>query len=260
MKKTQKLLWYAAAACAVLGMLCARIPGLRFSALLLWCACAGLIVFAALGLLAPKKPWAKWARRVLLALVCAGFIFFLGLEAAIVSGAKRAFEPDADGAPVSCVVVLGAGVNGTEPSLMLWSRLEETLAYIADKPEIPIIVSGSQGQGEDISEAECMYRYLVAHGVDGSRVWKEEQATSTRTNFERSYELMAARGVSGDFAFVTNDYHVYRAGMLAGTSAAHGVAARLPRNAYYDALTLNYYVREAFALANELLLRMDLDV
>ena len=69
MKKTQKLLWYAAAACAVLGMLCARIPGLRFSALLLWCACAGLIVFAALGLLAPKKPWAKWARRVLLALV-----------------------------------------------------------------------------------------------------------------------------------------------------------------------------------------------
>ena len=256
MKKTQKLLWYAAAACAVLGMLCTRIPGLRFSALLLWCACGALIVYAALSLLAEKAPWARWCKRAFLALVCAGLIFFIGLEAAIVSGAK----PDADGAPVSCVVVLGAGVNGTEPSLMLWSRLEETLAYIADKPEIPIIVSGSQGQGEDISEAECMYRYLVAHGVDGSRVWKEEQATSTRTNFERSYELMAARGVSGDFAFVTNDYHVYRAGMLANTSAAHGVAARLPRSAYYDALTLNYYVREAFALANELLLRMDLDV
>ena len=256
MKKTQKLLWYAAAVCAVLGMLCARIPGLRFSALLAWCACAALIVYAALSLLAEKRPWAKWARRAFLALVCMGLVFFIGLEAAIVSGAK----PDADDVPVSCVIVLGAGVNGTEPSLMLWSRLERTLDYVADKPDVPIIVSGSQGQGEDISEAECMYRYLTAHGVDETRVWKEEQATSTRTNFQRSYELMAARGVSGDFAFVTNDYHVYRAGMLADTSAAHGVAARLPRNAYYDALTLNYYVREAFALANELLLRMDLDV
>ena len=258
--KKQKLLWYAAAACAVLGMLCTRIPGLRFSALLAWCVCGALIVYAALCLIAEKKPRAKWAVRVFRALVLAGLIFFICLEAAIVSGAKQAFDPDADGAPVSCVIVLGAGVNGTEPSLMLWSRLEKTLDYIADKPDIPIIVSGSQGQGEEISEAECMYRYLTAHGVDETRVWKEEQATSTRTNFQRSYELMAARGIDGDFAFVTNDYHVYRAGMLADTPLAHGVAARLPRGAYYDALTLNYYVREAFALANELLLRMDLDV
>ena len=258
--RLQRILWYAAAACAVLGMLCTRIPGLRFSALLLWCACGALIVYAALSLLAEKRPWVKWCKRAFLALVCAGLIFFIGLEAAIVSGAKRAFDPDTDGGSVNCVIVLGAGVNGTEPSLMLWSRLEKTLDYIADKPDVPIIVSGSQGQGEDISEAECMYRYLTAHGVDETRVWKEEQATSTRTNFQRSYELMEARGVTGDFAFVTNDYHVYRAGMLADTPAAHGVAARLPRNAYYDALTLNYYVREAFALANELLLRMDLDV
>ena len=256
--KKQKILWYAAAACAVLGMLCTRIPGLRFSALLLWCACAALIVYAALTLLAEKRPWAKWCKRALLALVCAGLVFFIGLEAAIVSGAK----PDADDTPVSCVIVLGAGVNGTEPSLMLWSRLEKTLEYVADKPDIPIIVSGSQGQGEDISEAECMYRWLTARGVDPARVWKEEEATSTRTNFERSYDLMAERGVdlSRDFAFVTNDYHICRAKLLAGLPQARGVAATLPRGAYYDVLTLNYYVREAFALANEMLFRMDLDV
>ena len=38
-----------------------------------------------------------------------------------------------------------------------------------------------------------------------------------------------------------------RAGRSAGTDAACGVAATLPRSAYYDALQLNYYVREAFA-------------
>ena len=258
MKQSQKLLWYAAAACAVLGMLCTRIPGLRFSALLLWCGCIALIVYAALSLLAPKAAWAKWCKRAFVALLCAGLVFFIDLESRIVSGAK----PAPDDTPVNCVIVLGAGVNGTEPSLMLWSRLEKTLAYIADKPEIPIIVTGSQGQGEDISEAECMYRYLIAHGVDEARVWKEEEATSTRANFARAYDLMAERGVdlSKDFAFVTNDYHICRAKLLAGLTQAHGVAARLPRSAYYDALTLNYYVREAFALANEYLFRMDLDV
>ena len=64
-----------------------------------------------------------------------------------------------------------------------------------------------------------------------------------------SEEIMAELGLdAGDmFAFVTNDYHIFRAGRIAGTDAACGVAATLPRSAYYDALQLNYYVREAFA-------------
>lgn len=107
-----------------------------------------------------------------------------------------------------------------------------------------------------------MYRWLVARGVDESRIWKEERATSTRTNFEYSIALMAERGVeaSDGFAFVTNDYHICRARAIAGVPWARGVAAHLPRSLYFDALEVNYFVREAFALANESLFRMDLDL
>lgn len=251
-------LWVLAAICAALGVVCAIVPGLRFGALLLFCATAFCGLMAVLSRLAETRRWAKVCRNVLLGLFCVGFAFFLVLEALIVSGARG----DAGDTPASCVIVLGAGVNGTEPSLILWSRLNATLDYIADKPDIPIIVSGCQGPGEDVSEAECMYRWLTAHGVDESRVWKEEQATSTRTNFAYSYALMRQRGLapSAPFAFVTSDFHVHRAKLLADAPAAYGVAASLPRGLYYDALTVNYYVREAFALANEFLLRMDLDV
>ena len=252
----KRAFWILAAACAVLGGLCAAVPGLRFGALLLLCAAAFCAALALLSRLAETRRWARICRTALLALFCAGFALFAVLEAMVISGA----DGDADDTPVSCVVILGAGVNGTQPSLMLWSRLNAALEYLADKPDVPVIVSGCRGRGEEISEAECMYRWLTAHGIEADRVWKEEQATSTRTNFARSYELMAARGVSGDFAFVTNDYHVCRAGRIADTPLAHGVAARLPRSAYYDVLTLNYYVREAFALANELFFRMDLDL
>ena len=148
-----------------------------------------------------------------------------------------------------CVVILGAGVNGTTPSLMLSSRLQTALDFIADKPDIPIICSGGQGPGEDISEADCMADWLIAHGVDESRIYREDRSTSTQENFAYSEEIMAELGLdAGDmFAFVTNDYHIFRAGRIAGTDAACGVAATLPRSAYYDALQLNYYVREAFA-------------
>ena len=106
------------------------------------------------------------------------------------------------------------------------------------------------GKGRlDISEADCMADWLIAHGVDESRIYREDRSTSTQENFAYSEEIMAELGLdAGDmFAFVTNDYHIFRAGRIAGTDAACGVAATLPRSAYYDALQLNYYVREAFA-------------
>ena len=107
-----------------------------------------------------------------------------------------------------------------------------------------------------------MARWLIDRGVAEDRVWKEEQASSTRTNFEYSLAMMRERGIdpSGDYAFVTSDFHIYRAQLLADSPRAHGVPARLPGGLYYTALEVNYYVREAFALANELLLRVDADL
>ena len=187
----------------------------------------------------------EWGKRVLLALVCLGLVAFGYLESLVIRGAHK----DGRAEDAQCVVILGAGVNGTTPSLMLSSRLQAALDFIADKPDIPIICSGGQGPGEDISEADCMADWLIAHGVDESRIYREDRSTSTQENFAYSEEIMAELGLdAGDmFAFVTNDYHIFRAGRIAGTDAACGVAATLPRSAYYDALQLNYYVREAFA-------------
>ena len=211
--KRQKRLWTAAAACAVLGATCRAVPGVRFAGLLFWCLTALLIVFAMLEQY-KEHAWAKWGKRVLLALVCLGLVAFGYLESLVIRGAHT----DGRAEDAQCVVILGAGVNGTTPSLMLSSRLQAALDFIA-------------------------------HGVDESRIYREDRSTSTQENFAYSEEIMAELGLdAGDtFAFVTNDYHIFRAGRIAGTDAACGVAATLPRSAYYDALQLNYYVREAFA-------------
>lgn len=253
-----RLPWALAALCAAGGCAVLIVPGLRFSGFLLLCLAVFCAVLALLGQFAGRYRVARILRTAFLALLCFGTVCFSVLEALVVSGADGSVGDEA----ASCVVILGAGVNGTEPSLMLCARLDAALAYLADKPDVPVIVSGCQGNGEDITEAECMYRYLTARGIDAARVWKEERATSTRTNFAYSMELMAERGIdpTDHFAYVTNDFHVYRAGVTAGAARARGIAAKLPRSPYYDALEINYFIREAFALANELLFRMDLDL
>ena len=66
-----------------------------------------------------------------------------------------------------------------------------------------------------------MADWLIAHGVDESRIYREDRSTSTQENFAYSEEIMAELGLdAGDtFAFVTNDYHIFRAGRIAGTDA-----------------------------------------
>ena len=260
----QKTLWCAAAALAVLAAALRAVPGMRFSAALCAAACIGVAGYALLYALSKKRAWARWCARVLLALFCLGFAFFLSLEAWVISGARGGADGPEE---VSCVLILGAGVDGTQPSLTLARRLDAALAYLADRPDIPVIVSGCQGVGEDITEAECMARYLAAHGMDESRIWKEEQASSTRTNFLYSLALMDERGLNKNapFAVVTSDYHIARSRYIAARegTAPDGlvmVPSALPQSVYYVFLTANFYVREAFAFANELLLGVDWDL
>ena len=84
--KRQKRLWTAAAACAVLGATCRAVPGVRFAGLLFWCLTALLIVFAMLEQY-KEHAWAKWGKRVLLALVCLGLVAFGYLESLVIRGA-----------------------------------------------------------------------------------------------------------------------------------------------------------------------------
>lgn len=179
-------------------------------------------------------------------MLAAGFALFAVLECRVLSWSRTDYETD-----VSAVIVLGAGVNGRTPSLSLRTRLDAALDYIQDKPEVPVVVSGSQGRGEDISEARCMYEWLTARGVPPERIILEEQADNTRENIGYSLALLSERGIdAGDgIAVVSGGYHLCRASMYMPGNMVP-VAARMP--ARYLPLEVNYYIREAFGIAAEL--------
>lgn len=174
-------------------------------------------------------------RFLMLVGVTIGVGLFLFLEGTIIFYSSRKADADAD-----YLIVLGAQVRGTTVTKSLKKRLDTAADYLAGNPGTKVIVSGGRGSGEDISEAEAMYRYLKQKGIADARILKEDQSTNTEENIRFSKKLMEDENAS--VAIVTNGFHIFRSVSIAkkqGLSQAQGLAAPSDR-----ILTLNYYVRE----------------
>ncbi len=157
---------------------------------------------------------------------CAAFavgVITVGALSALIATTAAAAPP----AGMDCLVVLGAGLRPDGyPSETLRFRLEAALEYMGENSETTCIVSGGQGFGEPLTEADAMAEYLVARGLDESRITKEELSTTTAENVRNSSELIDP---NASVAVVTNDFHLYRALRIAeknGLPGAHGLAAR----------------------------------
>jgi len=178
----------------------------------------------------------------------------VGLTAALVLGALLAAEVPILRAALSApagdapyVIVLGAAVYGQTPSISLRHRSDRAVEHLRANPAALAVLSGGQGEGEDISEAECMRRYLREKGVPESRILLEDKSTSTLENLTFSRAVIeGAGGDSSHVAVVSSSYHLYRAKRMA---AALGMAAEgLPSTGGYPVYMTGMYLREAVAV------------
>lgn len=190
-----------------------------------------------------KWLWARVPGRISLCVLGAavgGFLGFCGYN-----GAMMARYADVPLEQVNCVMILGCQVKWEEPGGELLGRLSAALPLIVEHQDVPVIVTGGQGRGENISEAECMKRWLISQGVQESRIYTEAQSESTAQNFTYSAPILEQLGISDGIAVVTNDFHQYRAELYAerlGLSTGH-------YSSKTRALVFpNYLIRELAAL------------
>ena len=197
---------------------------------------------AALVTLCRFAPDALWKAAVIVTTV--GLIYFCAVEGLIIGSART----DRNAGEKKYIVVLGAAVRGDTPSRALVERMEAARAYMVSHPDAVAIVSGGQGDGENLSEAEAMYKWLTANGIDGSRLIIEDRATSTYENLKYSFDIINSRGQEQDIsiAVVTSEYHIYRAKLLADSLGAE--VGGIPAKTSAPAVKLNYFIREAFGV------------
>lgn len=254
MKK--RAIWVLSGGCFLLGTIAFAVPGTRFSALFFSGLGSGILLLGILDRLSEKYLLCMMCKRILLVIMSAIFLLIFSLEVLIVSCGGE----DRSNLTVDAVIVLGAGVNGEIPSAALQSRIDAAAEYIYGYcPDgIPVVLSGGQGSGENISEAEAMYRGLINYlrrNEEASVCFLlEDRSTSTAENFAYSKKVLAEYGIDTEharIAVVTNDFHCYRSRLIAQREglSTFGVSAELP----WWWLSANYYLRESFALVKTLL-------
>lgn len=239
----KKKYWLTGGGLILLGALCCFITRhYRFGGLLTCLIGALILVFGILDAAKERFPkTSKVLRAILRVCVCAVLLAAIGTGVWIGICAGGADDLKAD-----FVIVLGAGVNGDQPSRSLFERLMATQAYLETYPDAIAVLSGGKGDGENISEALCMYQWLTERGVAPERLRMEDKATSTEENLRYSLELIEQEfGVRPkEAAVVSSSYHLARASLLAEDEGLRmlGVPAATANPFYYCQMFLREIV------------------
>lgn len=217
------------------------LPGVVGGFLISWVL--GRAYFWKLTDLINNRPWASKLRQGVIFISLMGLLSLVMVEGEIISNSRP--DPVVE---VDYLIILGAGLNGEQLSWTLLERMQKGLDFLEEYPKVKVILSGGQGPGEKISEAEGMRRFLLDHGIKDERILKEDRSTSTMENFRFSQEILTRQPgfqKSKRVAVITNDFHLYRSKILARRNGLVPVGIPSPTPWY---LVPNVYLREYFAV------------
>lgn len=188
-------------------------------------------------------------RKAFHAVYCIGTVLFalfivsfVAVQTVLVSSAHT----DAESAEADYLLVLGAGINGTNPSRALAARLRAALDFAEEHPDCTLVVCGGQAEDEICSEASVMQSWLIKHGLDEKRILTEDKSRTTIQNIENAKAILdeTATG-SYSTAVVSNGFHLFRARRLMAKAGLDPYAVRASSP---PSLVPLFYIREYFSL------------
>lgn len=147
-----------------------------------------------------------------------------------------------DKAPPNCdyVFVLGGGVNGDKPSSALQKRIDCAYQYLKDHSDTKVITTGGLGEGDSLTEGDCIARELISLGIESERIFIENQSTTTVENFKFGVELLDEDAKT--VAIVSSGFHISRAKMILSNFTDKEIYGMAATNE--GILTLHYIIRE----------------
>ncbi|MCL2508001.1 MAG: YdcF family protein [Oscillospiraceae bacterium] len=177
------------------------------------------------------------------ALICVLInLYVMGSTRNAIITADEAAALDAD-----CVIVLGAGVVGGQPTFMLRDRLLRGIEVYekgvnceanrgaSSEATKKLLMSGDHGR-DHYDEVNVMKSFAIEKGVPSKDVFMDHAGFSTYESMYRARDIFGAEKV----IIVTQKYHLFRALYIARALGleAHGVDSDLRTYAgqpYYDA-------------------------
>lgn len=147
---------------------------------------------------------------LLYGLILAASYFFLLFNAYLFTAIAAVYHRKTN--KVDAIVVLGAGLRGRQVPSVLASRIKRGMQVLDQFPQAILIMSGGQGEGESVSEAQAMKIFATNKGADPERIYLEDKSTSTYENLAFTKRMLKP---GSKLAIVTNHYHLLRALLIA---------------------------------------------
>ncbi len=138
--------------------------------------------------------------------------------------------------PADYCLILGCAVHGSNPSRVLNERICAGYEYLNSNPECRAVLCGGKGNGENISEAECIFNCLVQRGISPDRLVLEDKSTNTSENIRFAKELLPEKAT---VTVITSETHSYRACFLAKRNGLN-VVGRYNSKTHFPVIISNY--------------------
>jgi len=171
------------------------------------------------------KKKLKKILMILAIFIVLGVILVLSINAYVKASTKNQIIKNNDYLNlngIDCILVLGAGVWGENPSPMLEDRLLEGINLYENNVAPKIIMTGDHGR-EEYDEVNVMKKFAMDKGVPSGDIFMDHAGFSTYESLYRAKEIFEADKV----VIVTQEYHLYRALHIANELGieAYGVAS-----------------------------------
>lgn len=185
-----------------------------------------------------------WMRRGTLVCCVIGLFCFFFVEALIITGFSAKGVPELD-----YIIVLGAQLKTTGPSKVLQMRLDTAYDYLLENPNTKVIVSGGQGSNEPDTEAQGMFEYLTALGIQEERIIKEDRSRNTIQNILYSSKYLNKE--EDKVGIVSNNFHIFRATSIAKANGYENICGIAAPS--YTFLQPNNMLREFLGVVKDFL-------
>jgi len=168
------------------------------------CACFILLAldirFGFTGMKSKVLKVSGWCLRVIVILMTAVFLFFIGK---ITIGSFLHAD-----APAKHAIVLGLALENGQPTEDLLFRLDTAQKYLQKHPDATLILTGGNPDESGRTEAAVMHEILKGRGVAEDQMILEDQAKNTKDNFKNTLQFITT---DEPVALISSNYHMDRA-------------------------------------------------
>lgn len=134
---------------------------------------------------------------------------------------------DGSEAEADAVIVLGASIDGAEPSPVFRERLNHGIELLKSGKVDWLILTGGCPDGSEIAEATVGRAYAIRHGVPEDRILVETQSHTTYQNLYYAREVARQNHVK-TVVIVSDPFHLRRAMRIAAELGLDARASGTP--------------------------------